>query len=59
MFSKYHKVCYLKYICDKVYVMQDGVLISDDKFVVRGENIAFQKWNFCLKFKWNIGISKS
>lgn len=56
MFSKYHRVCYLKYICDKVYVMQDGVLISDDKFVVRGENIAFQKkllpkiqmkhWNF-------------
>jgi ABC-type methionine transport system ATPase subunit len=51
MFSKYHRVCYLKYICDKVYVMQDGVLISDDKFVVRGENIAFQKRNFCLKFK--------
>ena len=38
-----HRVGYLKDICDKVYVMQDGVLINDDKFVVRSENIFFSK----------------
>lgn len=38
-----HRVGYLKDVCDKVYVMQDGVLIDDDTFAVRSENIVFSK----------------
>lgn len=36
-----HRVGYLKDICDKVYVMQDGALIKGDGFEVRSENIFF------------------
>ncbi|MGT2754571.1 ATP-binding cassette domain-containing protein [Streptococcus ovis] len=36
-----HRVGYLKDVCDKVYVMQDGTLINGNGFEVRSENIAF------------------
>ena len=36
-----HRVGYLKDVCDKVYVMQDGTLINEGGFEVRSENIIF------------------
>ncbi|WP_165620565.1 ATP-binding cassette domain-containing protein [Streptococcus equi] len=36
-----HRVSYLKDVCDKVYVMQDGTLINGNGFEVRSENIVF------------------
>lgn len=36
-----HRVGYLKDVCDKVYVIQDGTLINGDGFEIRSENIAF------------------
>ena len=36
-----HRVGYLKDVCDKDYVMQDGTLINEGGFEVRSENIIF------------------
>lgn len=35
-----HRVGYLKDICDKLYVMEEGSIIESDTFEARGENIA-------------------